>query len=92
MAASTAFPKELRQAQVDDQRVLSRIIFVNRNGLRWRDTTAAYGIAQDPLQSLEAMERGGVVIRMMQGLSAPEIEHRTVMIDTRRTARPQARG
>lgn len=31
------FPKEPRQPRVDDKRVLSGIVFVNRNGLRWRD-------------------------------------------------------
>lgn len=29
--------------RVDDKRALSGIIFVNRNGLRWRDAPAAYG-------------------------------------------------
>ncbi|MDK3074304.1 transposase [Sedimentitalea sp. JM2-8] len=29
--------------RVDDRRVLSGIIFINRNGLRWRDVPAAYG-------------------------------------------------
>ena len=27
----------------DDRRVLSGIIFINRNGLRWRDAPVAYG-------------------------------------------------
>ncbi|ARC88521.1 hypothetical protein B5V46_07795 [Rhodovulum sp. MB263] len=29
--------------RVDDQRVLSGIIFINRNGLRWRDAPKEYG-------------------------------------------------
>jgi len=29
---------------VDDRRVLSGIVFVNRNVLRWRDAPAAYGL------------------------------------------------
>ncbi len=37
------FPKSHRMLRVDDRRVLSRIIFVNRNGLRLRDAPAAYG-------------------------------------------------
>ena len=32
------FPKSHGKARVDDRRVLSGIIFVNRNGMRWRDT------------------------------------------------------
>jgi Putative transposase of IS4/5 family (DUF4096) len=37
------FPKSHGKPRVDDRRVLSGIIFVNRNGLRWRDALAAYG-------------------------------------------------
>ena len=32
------FPKSHGKSRVDDRRVLSGIIFVNRNGLRWHDT------------------------------------------------------
>ncbi|MCE8520906.1 transposase [Ruegeria pomeroyi] len=31
------FPKSHGKPRVDDRRVLSGIIFINRNGLRWRD-------------------------------------------------------
>ncbi len=37
------FPKSYGRLRVDDRRVLSGIIFINRNGLRWRDAPAAYG-------------------------------------------------
>jgi transposase len=37
------FPKSHGKARVDDRRVLSGIVFVNRNGLRWRDASGAYG-------------------------------------------------
>ena len=37
------FPKSHGKPRVDDRRVLSGIIFVNRNGLRWRDAPAAQG-------------------------------------------------
>ena len=40
------FPKPCGRARVDDRRVLSGIIFVNCNGLRWRDAPAAYGPAK----------------------------------------------
>ena len=30
-------------ARVDDRRIISDIIFVIRNGLRWRDAPAEYG-------------------------------------------------
>jgi transposase len=37
------FPKSHGKPRVDDRRVLSGIVFVNRNGLRWRDTPGDYG-------------------------------------------------
>ena len=40
---SPFFPKSHGKPRVDDRRVPSGIIFVNRNGLRWRDAPAAYG-------------------------------------------------
>ncbi len=41
---SPFFPKSHGKPRVDDRRMLSGIIFINRNGLRWRDAPAAYGI------------------------------------------------
>jgi transposase len=35
------FPKSHGKPRVDDRRVLGGIIFINRNGLRWRDAPAA---------------------------------------------------
>ena len=37
------FPKSHGKPRVDDRRVLSGIVFVNRNGLRWRDAPKDYG-------------------------------------------------
>jgi transposase len=37
------FPKSHGKPRVDDRRVLSGIIFINRNGLRWRDAPREYG-------------------------------------------------
>lgn len=37
------FPKSHGKPRVDDKRLLSGIIFINRNGLRWRDPPAEYG-------------------------------------------------
>jgi transposase len=35
-------PKSHVKPRVDDKRVLSGIILINRNGLHWRDAPAAY--------------------------------------------------
>jgi transposase len=40
------FPKSHGRQRVDDRRVLSVIIFVNRNGLRWCDVPSGYGPAR----------------------------------------------
>jgi transposase len=37
------FPRSHGKPRVDDRRMLSGIIFINRNGLRWRDTPREYG-------------------------------------------------
>ncbi|KTT70234.1 transposase, partial [Sphingomonas sanguinis] len=37
------FPKSHGKPRVDDRRVLSGIVFVNKNGLRWRDAPSASG-------------------------------------------------
>ncbi len=37
------FPKSHGKLRVDDRRVLSGIIFINRNGLRWCDVPEEYG-------------------------------------------------
>ena len=37
------FPKSHGKPRVDDRRVLSGIVFVSKNGLRWRDAPSAYG-------------------------------------------------
>ena len=37
------FPKSHGKPRVDDRRVLSGIIFINRNGLRWRDASWGWG-------------------------------------------------
>ena len=38
-----SFPRNHGKPRVDDRRVLSGIIFVNRNGLRWRDAPKDHG-------------------------------------------------
>ena len=37
------FPRSRGRARVDDRRVLSGIIYVNRGGLMWKDAPLAYG-------------------------------------------------
>lgn len=38
------FPKSHGKPRVDDRKVLSAIVFINRNGLRWCDAPAGHGL------------------------------------------------
>jgi len=75
------FPRSHGKPRVDDRRVLSGIIFVNRNGLRWRDAPPVYGPHKTLYNRWKRWSEAGVFIRMMQGLSGGTAERRTVMID-----------
>ena len=75
------FPKSHGKPRVDDRRVLSGIVFVNRNGLRWRDAPAAYGPHKTLYNRWKRWSDAGVFVRMMEGLSAAQPERRTVMVD-----------
>jgi len=76
------FPKSHGKPRVDDRRVLSGIIFVNRNGLRWRDAPKDYGPHKTLYNRWKRWGDKGVFLRMMEGLAAPRAsERKTVMID-----------
>ena len=48
------FPLSHGVPRVDDRRVISGIIFVIRNGLRWRDAPKGVWSAQDDLQPFQS--------------------------------------
>ena len=75
------FPKSHGKPRVDDRRVLSGIVFVNRNGLRWRDAPGAYGPHKTLYNRWKCWGERGVFARMMEGLAAADAEPKTVMID-----------
>ncbi|WP_323008237.1 IS5 family transposase [Paracoccus sp. (in: a-proteobacteria)] len=75
------FPKSHGKPRVDDRRVLSGIIFVNRNGLRWRDAPAEYGPHKTLYNRWKRWSDKGIFARMMAGLAAGHCEKKTVMID-----------
>ncbi len=72
------FPKSHVRPRVDDRQVLSGIIFVSRNGLRWRDAPAEYGPHKTLYNRWKRWSEAGVFIRMMQGLSGGTAERRPV--------------
>ena len=75
------FPKSHGRPRVDDRRVLSGIIFINRNGLRWCDAPKDYGPAKTLYNRWKRWSENGVFARIMMGLAAESAEHKTIMID-----------
>lgn len=85
------FPKSNGKPRVDDQRVLSEIIFINRNGLRWRDAPKEFGPHKTLYNRWKRWSDEGIFARMLAGLAADHGEEMTGMIDatylkTHRTA------
>jgi transposase len=75
------FPLSHGVPRVDDKRVLSGIIFINRNGLRWRDAPAVYGPPKTLYNRWVRWSRLGVFARMLTELAAEGRDTETVMID-----------
>ncbi len=75
------FPKSHGRPRVDDRRVLSGIIFVNRNGLRWRDAPREYGPAKTLYNRWKRWSDKGIFVAMMDGLASRGTERKTIMID-----------
>ncbi len=75
------FPKSHGKPRVDDRRVLSGIIFINRNGLRWCDVPREYGPAKTFYNRWKRWSDNGVFARIMVGLANERAEHKTIMID-----------
>ena len=75
------FPKSHGKPRVDDRRVLSGIIFINRNGLRWCDAPKEYGPAKTLYKRWKRWSDNGVFARITMGLTAESAEHNTIMID-----------
>ena len=85
------FPKFHGKPRVDDKRVLSGIIFINRNGLRWRDAPAEYGPPKTLYNRWKRWSDKGVFARMLMELAGESDRTDTLMIDathlkTHRTA------
>ena len=56
-------------------------MFVNCNGLRWRDAPTDYGPQKTLYNRSKRWGERGVSARMMEGLAAAGTEPQTVMID-----------
>jgi len=75
------FPKSHGKPGVDDRHVLSGIIFINRNGLRWSDAPRGYRPPKTLYNRWKRWSDMGVFARSMTGLAAERTNQTTIMID-----------
>ena len=75
------FPLSHGVPRVDDRRVLSGIIFVNRNGLRWRDAPPIYGPHKTLYNRWYRWSRMGVFAKILLELVRQDVETEMIMID-----------
>ena len=75
------FPRSHGVPRVDDRRIVSGIIFVIRNGLRWRDAPASYGPHKTIYNRFIRWSRLGVFNRIFAGLTAEGGKPDQLMID-----------
>lgn len=65
-----SFPKSHGVPRVDDRRVLSGIIFINRNGLRWCDAPKEYGPAKTLYNRWKRWSDMGMFARIIDAVLA----------------------
>ena len=75
------FPLSHGIPRVDDRRVISGIVFVIRNGLRWRDAPKDYGPHKTIYNRFIRWSRLGVFNRIFAELSAKGPRPERLMID-----------
>ena len=65
------FPKSHGRPRVDDRRVFSGIIFIIRNGLRWRDAPKDYGPHKTLYSRFVRWSQKGVFEKIFEELARP---------------------
>jgi transposase len=75
------FPLSHGIARVDDRRVISGIVFVIRNGLRWRDAPADYGPHKTIYNRFIRWSGLGVFNKIFAALAAKGPKPERLMID-----------
>lgn len=75
------FPLSHGIPRVDDRRIVSGIIFVIRNGLRWRDAPTGYGPHKTIYNRFIRWSRLGVFNRIFAALAAKGGKPDQLMID-----------
>ena len=75
------FPKSHGVPRADDRRILSGIIFLIRNGLRWRDAPREYGLHKTLYKPWKRWSDKRGLARIMTGLAANSPDNKTISID-----------
>ena len=75
------FPLPHGVPRVDDRRIIGGIIFVIRNGLRWRDAPAEYGPSKTIYNRFIRWSRLGVFNKIFSALAAKGGKTDRLMID-----------
>ena len=75
------FPLSHGVARVDDRRVISGIIFVIKNGLRWRDAPPGYGPHKTIYNQFVRWSRLGVFNKIFSELASKAGKSSRLMID-----------
>ena len=75
------FPLSHGIARVDDRQIVSAIVFVIKNGLRWRDAPAGYGPHKTIYNRFVRWSRMGVFNRIFAELAREGAETERIMID-----------
>jgi putative transposase len=76
------FPRSRGVPRVDDRRVISGIIHVIRNGLRWRDAPEIYGAHKTLYNSFVRWSRMSIFERIFASLAAEAGPPDRLMIDS----------
>jgi len=74
-------PKSHGVPRVNDGRVLSGIIFINRYGLRWCDAPKEYGSHKTLYNPWKRWSDRGVFARIMVGLATENPDYKMISID-----------
>ena len=76
------FPRSRGKPRVDDRRVLSGILHVQRNGLRWCDAPAVYGPHKTLYNRHVRWTRNGVFARIFAALAEDAGPPERIIIDS----------
>lgn len=76
------FPKSHGKARVDDRRMLSGIMFINRSGSRWYEAPREYGPPKTLHDRWKRLSEMWVFALITKGLASEDGDEKHVMINS----------